>query len=263
MNKQEDSAKLSSWAKYTREEKLHTIERLKTGENPQLDQLLEFLSDPDWSIRSLAVDALAEVGGEREAAFVLHLLDDPESAVRSDAAGALGRLGYKLAAQRLVNVLRNDREPLVRVCAAEALGDIGVTSADVKDALITAMNTDHSILVRAYASESLGRLGLAETMPVIRDQLTRERSTRARASMLEALSRLGDSDAFTSLLRIFKRLKNAYIRSAVVNMLIGLATTDNAEVISEAADDVLARDPDFAVQNRQLHEALRRLPRSE
>jgi HEAT repeat protein len=94
-----------------------------------------------------------------------------------------------------VDALERDPNMLVRVEAAEALGQLGVTSTEVVDALVSAMRRTGASLVRAYAAEALAELGLTTMLPVLHERLRVECNIRVRTSLLGALALLGDRGA--------------------------------------------------------------------
>lgn len=238
-------------------EKLQALDTLERSGLAAIEQLQILLDDPDPVVRSAAAGHLAEVAEADDAPILLHYLGDRDSSVRIVIAEGLGRLKYGPAAQDLTTHARNDRNSLVRLCAAEALGELGVQSPRIIEALLAAVETDRSPLVRAYAAESLGRLGVGAAAPVIRHRLLRERSTRARASMLEALSRLGDAGAFDSLLGMIRRVKDFGVRTAVLHLVQGLASPERIPLIAAAVDTATARDPKFAREHRWFVDFLR------
>lgn len=109
-----------------------------------------------------------------ETAPSLRALDDSFSGVRCAAAEAMGERRYRKSARVLVKLAREDRDWLVRVCAAEALGDLGCRFDTVAMALMSAVEGDSGPLVRAYAAEALGRLGIAKARRAIRARLKAE-----------------------------------------------------------------------------------------
>jgi HEAT repeat protein len=87
-------------------------------------ELRSGLSDPDETVRRLALYGLERLGDPESAPDILPLLDDEEVWVRLAAAGALGRLGNRCATARLSDLLEAD-DPRLRLAAFTALGRIG------------------------------------------------------------------------------------------------------------------------------------------
>jgi HEAT repeat protein len=96
-----------------------TLGKLGAEAIPALTKALQH--NPDWHIRSAAVDALGGIGD----AVVVDLLsrtmlEDEDWNVRSSAAEALGKIGNKDAIPSLENALE-DKNEMVVMYAKEAL----------------------------------------------------------------------------------------------------------------------------------------------
>lgn len=216
-----------SASRQQRQEYRDLIDVLRDSPHPEANGFAPFLADRDFWVRDAAIDALISLGSVDSARLIGPHLDDPESTVRMNAAEAMGKLRYEPAIPRLISRMKRDRTPIVRVCAAEAIGDIGTSKDEFLEALSTAMETDSNELVRAYAADSLGRLGAARMQLRIRGQFERDRSARARASMLQALYRLGDDTALQRLLTMLRRVRRWEMEAAILNLLREIATPKN------------------------------------
>jgi len=73
----------------------------------------------------------------------------------------------------LVEALSEDRAPLVRAAAAEALGTIGPGAAPTLEMLVHALEDDVESPVRAAAAKAIGRLGTlgAEALPMLKQAM--------------------------------------------------------------------------------------------
>jgi HEAT repeat protein len=96
--------------------------------------------------------------------YIKQLKSSPSGKVRAEAAQALGDRGairkadVTDAIEPLLNALKNDRVPLVRKAAAEALGKIGPDKNVAVKPLIEALN-DKEIEVKIGAANALRMLG--------------------------------------------------------------------------------------------------------
>ena len=115
--------------------------------------------------RILVLEDSRTLGGGAVPGFMRH--EDP--AIRRRAAIAAGRIGDPLAAQHLVDRLR-DAEVEVRRAAAMALGWLGTPESG--GALLAALS-DMDPMMRGRASEALGRLGLPSSGPAIAEAFRR------------------------------------------------------------------------------------------
>lgn len=92
--------------------------------------LVQALSDPDWKVRRISIEALANMGPLAHAALgrLIELLEDGSSPewVRSDAAMAIGRIGSGTTSvvAALTRAL-GDKSARVRDAARESLGRLG------------------------------------------------------------------------------------------------------------------------------------------
>lgn len=215
---------------------IKTIQELKSDGDANAELITSYLTSSRPGIRMAALAALRDLSGGDTAELALAYLLDQNSSVRSTSAEILGYLMHRQAAIPLAYSLLSDTDTMVRVFSAESLGYLAVTSQTVLESLIDAMENDRSPLVRAYAAESIGRLHAMEARERVAEKLKFESSTRARISMLECLSRLGDQKSFLSLVKTLRRTRSHDIRDAIMNLLGGLLS-----------------DPDYE-QYRQLYE---------
>jgi hypothetical protein len=119
--------------------------------------LVGMLDHRDPSTRASAMMLIGFLGSAPDVDPILDHLSDSAAAVRSATATALGRLGASDARDALVVAL-DDRIPTVRTSAARALGQIGGRRA--VDALVPIARDDEFEPARA-AAEALSRIDAA------------------------------------------------------------------------------------------------------
>jgi hypothetical protein len=141
-------------------------------------QILEALKDPGARDGSDLVSAITEKDPPVKEAVpvVVGLLDSGNEPTRKSAVSGLGRMGSAAvsAAPQLAGVLQSDRDPEIRVAAAEALGRIGPKCAKAAvPALAAAARDDKWPKVRSTSLTALGEMGPAakEAIPVLRAAL--------------------------------------------------------------------------------------------
>lgn len=111
---------------FERGERAHAISVLQSlDKESTIESLLNLLRDADGDVRCDAAEALMRIDSKLGTEAVLPLLADPDADVRWHTCGLLYDFGDERAAQRLIEVLRNDPEGYVRFFAADALGKIG------------------------------------------------------------------------------------------------------------------------------------------
>ena len=141
-------------------------------------QILEALKDPGIRDASELLSAVTEKDPPVKEAvpIVAALLDSGSERTRKAAVNGLGRMkgAAVSAAPQLVEVLQSDRDPEMRVAAAESLGEIGPKCATTAvPALAKAAKDDKWPKVRSTALTALGEMGPAakEAIPVLRAAL--------------------------------------------------------------------------------------------
>ena len=154
-----------------------------------LDILLAGLNDRNAEVRKAAAGALGELGELGAIGFLVQTaLFDANAEVRKAAAESLGKLDSAGAVRLLIETL-GDRDPAVRVLAAEALGNLGDLTAI--DPLLRAALHDEDANVRRAAALALGSLKHTRALNLIVDELTND-DPRVRAAAAEALGHLGE-----------------------------------------------------------------------
>jgi HEAT repeat protein len=129
--------------------------------------ILEWLKDPDWHKRMLAIQELNI--SEETIALLTGALDDENPQVRRLAAAALGTTGSANAVPALCNAVLNDKSVGVRRTAGDALSDIGDPSA--QPAMWQAL-ADANKLVRWRAARFLFDIGTEEALPYLADAVS-------------------------------------------------------------------------------------------
>lgn len=164
--------------------------------------LMDALTDKVNKVRNVAersllamIDLVRAEGVDR----LLELLKHPVPLTRSPAARLLGQTRDERALQPLREMLREDRQWLGRMWAAQGLRDLGMSEA--VEPLCEAVQQDPKNRVRAAAAEALGRLRATQAEEVLQKALDDEdigvRNKAAEA--LEDMHKAGfedDTDPF-------------------------------------------------------------------
>ncbi len=117
---------ISDPARAVREEAIYGLSQLGDLSLPFLEQAL---ADPDAKVRSAAVEAVVDVGGEASAWALGDLLDSADRPLREQAVYALAEIGGEVAFVLLERALV-DPQPEVRDVAAELLGELLVDTPE-------------------------------------------------------------------------------------------------------------------------------------
>ncbi|MBD3189532.1 MAG: hypothetical protein GF308_02760 [Candidatus Heimdallarchaeota archaeon] len=121
---------------------------------------------------------------------LLEDLKSPHGVVRSAAAKRLGELKSKEAVHALTEILKEDRDVLVRSSAASALGEIGSEAKEAVETLIKIMQKDRTIGVRLGAAVALGKIGSEEALPVLQKIIEEEKDTALRSWVAHAIRKI-------------------------------------------------------------------------
>jgi len=156
-----------------------------------MNSLLQQLTDGNPHTRMQAADALGQIKDVRAVKLLVAVLEDENSSGRTQAlaAGALVSIGTP-AVEPLIAALK-DQDPLVRIQAADALGQI----KDVRavEPLIGALK-DRNPIVRMQIADALGQIkdvrGIEPLITALKDEdpLVRER-------VVDALEKIKDVHA--------------------------------------------------------------------
>ncbi len=166
--------------------------------------LIAALKEKDNKIKATAAIILGRIGIERGSPMMKEasdnlvlILKDEDTEVRTAAASALGNIGieYKESIIALTEALR-DRDENVRGAAVEALGKIGPGAKSAAPFIVQTLK-DKSNKVAGKAKETIILLG-NEAVPYLREVL-KDDDSKVRSDALDALKRIGTSDALEEL----------------------------------------------------------------
>lgn len=225
--------------------------------------LIAALQDSNANVRTVAADALGEIGDRRataplvsvlakdgvetareRAATALGRLKDPASveplclalkdaasSVRCNAASALGELRDPRATPALVEALK-DSDARVRTFAADALGQ-GEDRRAVHPLMAALEDADSA--VRAKAAWALGGLGDPEAKPALRERL-KETTGEVGTTAARALGNLQDVEAVPALVELL-RANDKSMRQAAASALGAIGDPAAAGPLTEALKD--------------------------
>jgi HEAT repeat protein len=153
--------------------------------------MLDALKNGADEIRIKVADALGAIGDRRAIASLIEALNnDPHKEVKALAATGLGNMRARRAVPALTEALSYDDTTATN--AAEALGKIGVTTADAVERLIViAMDKQMRETLRLAAIAALWQLKPEEaTQPMLLLMFSDETSPIIRANAVKVLSRI-------------------------------------------------------------------------
>ena len=164
----------------------------RTRQSDAFDTLVELLDRPSWFevVRAGAIDGLAALRDDRAIAHLTaRLRYGQPMRVRRASVLALPKLVTDRATRETIEDLLEDRDPILRIDAVRALGELGDVKA--KPALSARLETDLDSRVRRRVREVLRDLGDSKrTADAVRDELEKLQDSHAelksRIAKLEA-----------------------------------------------------------------------------
>jgi hypothetical protein len=160
-------------------------------------------ADPDPHVRAAALALVQEP--QRFQAELLKALADPDMRVREASVHALSSTDGAFASQALTKSLSDDRWPLVRAAAADALAK-HPASPKLDEPLTDALSDD-APLVRARSIRALGERNVRGASSRIRDRLIDDQEwPEVRAEAARALGALCDAESADILAAFAKKL---------------------------------------------------------
>ncbi|MCE9606094.1 MAG: HEAT repeat domain-containing protein [Planctomycetia bacterium] len=166
---------------------------------PLVPQLIVQLSDDAAKIaRETAARALGRIGRavptERRAVPALEKASqkDTDSVTRVVALGALAMMDPDNAARvTAIDVYLTHDDPLTRMKAAHALGQLGDRAKASAPAIAKALEQATETHQRGYLARALGQAGDPAWLPTLYAELAKETSPEASGEMRGAIQRLG------------------------------------------------------------------------
>ena len=158
--------------------------------------LTECLKDPDKRVRSNAVEAITDIGGDYAIDLVKPLLSDFDNRVKANAAKGLWKLGGVRSLQILREMMES-KDKWMRASAAYALGEIGVMQ--VVELLLPGLS-DPDPDVKINTVRALARSGdLIAVNSVIDVARNRSEEWAVRKNAIIALGKSGRAEALAFL----------------------------------------------------------------
>jgi len=198
--------------------RIRLTERLGHARSPlTVEELIEALSDPGFSVRFEAIVSIARTRPDpRLTTALIEILHGDEPDLSVAAAWALGRMGDRNAIPALRAGLESGF-PLLRARCARALASLGDTESI--PTILGRLRTTTDVGERVAYAAALGRLRCTEAIPDIFRLLGELRSESARGEMALTLARCVDAEPeFMRLWRDLRSNGSAAISRAVMTL---------------------------------------------
>ncbi len=162
----------------------------RNGHAAAVTALQSGVSDPDETYRGLCACGLGYVATPESATLLIGLLSDKVNTVRNFAERSLLQMPQVVrehGVEPLLSLL-NHPVPLTRSPAARLLGL--TQDARALGPLLDLLKRDRQWLVRMWAVKGLGDLGFPEAFDALADRLRNDEKNRVRAAAAEAIGKL-------------------------------------------------------------------------
>jgi aminopeptidase N len=209
--------------------------------------LYQLKNTAELADRADAITALGKLKGDDEVVAALSnaLLNDKAWGIRANAADALGQLGGSSASRQLLEALNTAKEPWVRNHIVSALANFKDDPAIVAK-LTSIAADDSSYRARAAAVQALGRLKAPGALATLDAAVAADSPDGfLRNAALRAMGPLGDDKAVPALLEWSAPGKPIDSRNAAISSLARLQK-DNKDITNQITSYL--REPHFSIR---------------
>lgn len=210
-----------------------TLNLLPLDDQKSYDILKTALDSESVELKRNVTAAIVRLEGNSATDLVRRALEDQDAQVLLQAIEGISQDPGEDVTKRLVELLRDHKDPQVREAAANALGKAGAQQAT--PALVSALS-DPAENVRWFAVEGLRKLGATDVVPRLSDVLLQDESARVREITASTLGELGQPTAIPALRKALED-GNERVRAKAAAALQTLAD-DELERMTIIADDL-------------------------
>ena len=230
---------------------------LRVGNEEALNQVLRFISmeSAPENMRIEAINALStwdspsvldrvdgryrghvsrDVNSLRQSAAspLLKLLDHSDPDLRVTAVNAIGRLKIADTSEKLMSLLKRDREPLVREAALKALAESGTDNMDLA---LEQATTDKDKRVRVAGLAILGETSLSgQTVASLLEKVILNQTVEEKQAAITTLGKVEEEYAKPVFEKLLDQLKNKKLPAAVeLELSEALETLGNSDLLTQ------------------------------
>jgi HEAT repeat protein len=162
-------------------------------------------------VRTAAMPALVDCEGASALAPLERALDEKEPWLRAAAAAALGGMPRVTAAEKKVDALLNDRDPLVLAAAVRSAGALRLKTAVAR---LVALLEEGDAGVRREVPGALATLEATATVPKLAKALQTDADPAVREACARALGALGGNSGVSALIAASQADKDDKVKLA-------------------------------------------------
>jgi hypothetical protein len=164
------------------------------------DEIVKALDDASSAVRKEAALALGEIKDPGAVGPLSAKVQSPESGIQADAALALGKIPDYRGAKALLAAL-DDADRQVKISAICALGEIGGDEARAK--LFSLLERNSDCTIEPSLLEALSKLGETRIVPFAYECLNKFRNPVVQLQILSAVARVvGEEDSFYKIISL-------------------------------------------------------------
>ncbi len=198
---------------------------LTTTENPNVsDYIVRFVSSEDISVRNMAGDILLK-NGDKSIDSLIRYIDVGDDDDKKFCIDLLGLIRNNRPAEKIIEVLRSNKNSNVILACLEALGNLGFEQAleDIKPFYL------ENELYKATVIEALGKMGSRAVQDFLLELYPKE-DELSKYAIIESISLIGDSE---SLKMLMEELRNSdsFMIGPLVNAIYHVKQRAGLEII--------------------------------
>lgn len=198
----------------------------------EIQELIEFLSDPYWPVREAASKKLAALG-TKVSDHLVAAISSPNEDIRFWSAQILGSIADDRAIGLLIDSFPAYEDNDINLYSAKSLIKIGATAVPHLQAALSSPND----LVRLYSAYCLGELAAAEAAQRIEELLIRDPNFAVRRNAAAALGKIASRSSIEPLIAAISD-KSWNVRTAATEALGKYRGFIDSDIPREGAGDL-------------------------
>jgi hypothetical protein len=190
-----------------------------TSGDPDCKGFLEdaaFNADLSEDARAATLPALVDCEGAQALGIIDRVLAAPQPALRTAAAGALGGLPRVAAAEKKVEVLLGEKDPLVLAAAVRSAGALRLKTSVPR---LVALLEEGDVTVRREVPAALATLEASGALPKLAKALQSDSDAAVREGCAKALGTLGGTLGVPALITAAQFDKDGKVKLAASESL--------------------------------------------
>lgn len=201
---------------------------MTTTDNPNVaDYIVRFVSSEDITVRNLAGDILLK-NGDNSIDSLMRYIDAGDDDDKKFCIDLLGLIGNQKPAQKIIEVLRSNKNSNVILACLEALGNLKYENAleDLKPFYF------ENELYKPTVIEALGKIGSKTVQDFLLEVYPTE-DELSKFAIIESLTLIGDNNSLELLLSELKHA-DSFMIGPLVHAIYNIKAREGQDVIIDA-----------------------------